>query len=90
MTKKFIEDNDLRRSNDRHEGYSSDAFQHGESPVREPLCPSSEINKVSGVKKDEEIITKVKIKHNSCGNSIEVARDCLVRMLKSDGYRVVD
>ena len=41
MTKKYIEDNDLRRSNLRAEGYASDALQHGESPCREPCCPKN-------------------------------------------------
>lgn len=40
--------------------------------------------------KDEEIITTVKIKHNTCYKSRKKAEEELKNLLRLDGYRVVD
>lgn len=39
---------------------------------------------------EEEIITIVKIKHNDCGNSRNIAEKRLKEMLMADGYQVID
>lgn len=39
---------------------------------------------------DEEIITTVKIKHNTCYKSIKEAEEELKNLLRLDGYRVID
>lgn len=42
------------------------------------------------MEKDEEIITTVKIKHNTCYKSRKEAEEELKKFLRLDGYRIID
>ncbi len=42
------------------------------------------------MEKDEEIITEIKIKHNTCYKSRKDAEKFLKEMLIADGYQIID